>query len=139
MMTHCIYVPNFALQATVYNYAIARSNRELVINAVIILFISDVDEQMYSLIDAMCPKWLDNLKAAAEDQSNEMRETVNHRDSDIEQTNVEEKADLGASQNRETTELHAKIQNMSMKLEQMELELKSLRQARPEENVTEID
>jgi hypothetical protein len=135
MMIHCINVLNFALPATVYNYAIARSNRELVINAVIILFISDIDEQMFSLIEAMCPDWLDNLTAAAKDQSDEMRETVNHRNSDVEQTNVEEKADQGESHNRESTELYAKVQIMSIKLEQMELELKSLRQAQRDENV----
>jgi hypothetical protein len=114
--------------ATVYSYAIVRSNRDLVINAVVVLFITDIDEQMYSLIDAMCPNWLDNLKADSEDESDGMPETVNHHDSDIEQTNVEEATDQGGPQNRKSTELHTKIQIMSIKLEQMELELKSLRQ-----------
>jgi hypothetical protein len=135
MMHHCTnHVFNFLSPATVYNYAIARSNRELVINAVIILFISDIDEQMYSLIEAMCPNWLDKLKADGKDQSgeSEMPETVNSN-SRIERTNVEEKADLGAPHNRETTDFDAKLQKMQLemdaKLEQLALELRSRNQA----------
>jgi hypothetical protein len=45
----------------VYNIATARSNTELVSNAVIILFLTDVDEQFHQVIKVICPKWLDGL------------------------------------------------------------------------------
>lgn len=44
-----------------YNIATARSNTELVSNAVIILFLTDVDEQFHQVIKVICPKWLDGL------------------------------------------------------------------------------
>ncbi|KAL7522270.1 hypothetical protein ACHAWX_006963, partial [Stephanocyclus meneghinianus] len=47
--------------STVYNSAIARTNSELVANAVIVLFITDVDEQMYFLLESMTHRWLENL------------------------------------------------------------------------------
>jgi hypothetical protein len=45
----------------VYNIATARSNTELVSNAVIILFLTEVDEQFHQVIKVICPKWLDGL------------------------------------------------------------------------------
>ncbi|KAL3795399.1 hypothetical protein ACHAWO_002646 [Cyclotella atomus] len=47
--------------STVYNYAIARSNADLVENAVIVLYLVDVDEQLYMLMEVMCPKFLKGL------------------------------------------------------------------------------
>jgi hypothetical protein len=92
----------FPLPATVYNMAIARSNRELVINAVIILFVTEIDEQMFLLVEAMFPSWLDVLRADSKNQSDEEQEAINHRDGHIEQTN-EEKTDKGEQKNKETT------------------------------------
>ena len=48
---------------TVYNKAIGTSNTELVINAVVILFIMDLDEYFYSVLEANGSKWLDDINS----------------------------------------------------------------------------
>jgi hypothetical protein len=51
-----------AYSSAVYNIAIARSNTQIVVNSVIILFIIDIDEQFYRVIFTVTPKWLEKLK-----------------------------------------------------------------------------
>jgi hypothetical protein len=51
-----------AYSSAVYNIAIARSNTDIVVNSVIILFIIDIDEQFYRVIFTVTPKWLEKLK-----------------------------------------------------------------------------
>jgi hypothetical protein len=51
-----------AYSSAVYNIAIARSNTDIVVNSVIILFITDIDEQFYRVIFTATPKWLEKLK-----------------------------------------------------------------------------
>lgn len=56
--TFLTWVALFTLYAsTVYNTAIARSNTDIIVNAVIILFIVDVDEYLYSAIVAASSFW----------------------------------------------------------------------------------
>ncbi|KAL7456162.1 hypothetical protein ACHAWC_007672 [Mediolabrus comicus] len=43
--------------STVYNSAIARSNTDIIVNAVIILFVMDIDEYIYSAISAGSSFW----------------------------------------------------------------------------------
>merc|ERR1712194_275863 len=43
--------------STVYNQAIATSNTDLIANAVIILFITDIDEMLYELLTVINPRW----------------------------------------------------------------------------------
>jgi hypothetical protein len=119
----------FVSPATVYNYAIARTNRELVVNAVIILFISDIDEQMFLLLEAMCPNWLNSLESEVKDQSDDMQDIGN-----------KENTDQVEPQNRETEDFHATLRKIQMetnaKLEQMEQKLRLLSQARGDEEDT---
>lgn len=44
-----------------YNFALGEKNTDLVTNAVIILFINDMDEQFLSLLQILAPKWTSNL------------------------------------------------------------------------------
>ena len=48
--------------STVYNFAIARSNAELVANAVIVLYLVDVDEQVRSTLGcSLNPRHLNDV------------------------------------------------------------------------------
>ena len=63
--------------STVYNMAIATSNTDLVANAVIILFIVDIDEMMHSILVTMNPNWADNKEIEEDgDASKKMKEEV---------------------------------------------------------------
>ena len=58
-----MFLSAFTVFATaVYNVAIARSNTEILINVVIILFISEIDEQFFRGIQAASPRWVENLR-----------------------------------------------------------------------------
>jgi hypothetical protein len=45
-----------------YNLAIARSNTDIIVNSVIILFITHLDEQFFDIIFSLSPKWVGTLK-----------------------------------------------------------------------------
>jgi hypothetical protein len=49
-----------------YNLAIARSNTDVVVNSVIILFINDLDEQFFGIITSLSPKWVEMLKYSSD-------------------------------------------------------------------------
>ena len=62
-----VLITAFTVYASaVYNLAIARSNTDIVVNAVIILFIADIDEQFYMVFSAAFPGWMNNLKQEQE-------------------------------------------------------------------------
>lgn len=42
----------------IYNLALAKSNADLIINAVFLLFINDMDEQFLKLLDSLVPSWV---------------------------------------------------------------------------------
>ena len=42
-----------------YNMALATTNTELIVNAVILLFINDLDEQLMNAMQALAPDWVD--------------------------------------------------------------------------------
>ena len=49
-----------------YNRAIAMSSTELIVNAVILLFINDIDEQIYNVARVIQPKWVAMLGEQAD-------------------------------------------------------------------------
>ena len=49
-----------------YNRAIAMSSTELIVNAVILLFVNDIDDQIYNAVRVINPKWVDRLGKQAE-------------------------------------------------------------------------
>mmetsp|Transcript_7252 Transcript_7252/g.10922 ORF Transcript_7252/g.10922 Transcript_7252/m.10922 type:complete len:1551 (-) Transcript_7252:120-4772(-) len=59
--------------SVVYNVAISRSNLELIFNTVILLFVNDLDEKMYSCLETIRPKWMkmtcDNIKTTFSNNS----------------------------------------------------------------------
>jgi len=70
-----LFLSAFTVFATaVYNLAIARSNTEILINVVIILFISEIDEQFFRGIQAASPRWVENLR---------WKKNVNTKDDDV--------------------------------------------------------
>lgn len=50
-----------AWTSLVYNRAIATSSTELIVNAVILLFINDIDDQIYNAVRVIRPKWLEMI------------------------------------------------------------------------------
>ena len=44
-----------------YNMALATTNTELIVNAVILLFINNLDEQLMNAMQALAPDWVDKL------------------------------------------------------------------------------
>jgi len=47
--------------STIYNISIATTNTELIYNAVIILFIMEIDERAFEAIDAVNQRWVDKV------------------------------------------------------------------------------
>ena len=47
--------------STIYNISIATTNTELIYNAVIILFIMEMDERVFETIDAVNQRWVDKV------------------------------------------------------------------------------
>merc|ERR1712085_49904 len=61
--------------STIYNRATATSNTELITNSVIVLFITEIDEKLFELIDSNYPLWIDKVK---EDSNQEI--DIEYRD-----------------------------------------------------------
>ena len=60
-----------------YNLALATTNTELIVNAVILLFINDLDEQLMNAMQALVPGWVGT-------RIEEIGETLSNRSKDIE-------------------------------------------------------
>ena len=56
-----------------YNKAIATSNTEIIMNSVVIFFITDVDELLYGILTAINPDWVEgmSIKSATEDDEDD--------------------------------------------------------------------
>ena len=48
--------------SVLYNRAIATTNTQLIVNAVILLFVTDLDEKVYELMLACKPQWVERIK-----------------------------------------------------------------------------
>jgi len=70
-----IYVrlTTLAQVSTVYNKAIATSDTDIIVNSVIVLFIMEIDEYIFSAVDAMNEKWTEH---AADTKVSEMEKEV---------------------------------------------------------------
>mmetsp|Transcript_6566 Transcript_6566/g.9711 ORF Transcript_6566/g.9711 Transcript_6566/m.9711 type:complete len:528 (+) Transcript_6566:1-1584(+) len=44
-----------------YNEAIALSDRDIIVNSVILLFVNDIDEKLFALLHFIVPEWLDSM------------------------------------------------------------------------------
>merc|ERR1712194_83714 len=96
----------FVLYAsTIYNNAIATTNTDLIANAVIILFVSDLDEMMFSILVVMNPKWLpkDGFQEV-------MKEKVETLESDMQEVKTD------------NLEMKEKVNTLESKMQQDKLE-----------------
>ena len=63
-----------------YNFALAQKNTDLVTNAVILLFINDMDESFLSVLETLAPDWTSEIKkeiqSTMEDKSSRVRASV---------------------------------------------------------------
>jgi len=76
-----LFLSAFTVFATaVYNVAIARSNTEILINVVIILFISEIDEQFFRGIQAASPRWVENLRWKKNNKDDDVQDRLHELD-----------------------------------------------------------
>jgi len=55
--------------STIYNAAIATSNTDIIVNSVVILFITDVDELFYDILMVINPHWVETMSPEEEEES----------------------------------------------------------------------
>eukprot|EP00586_Coscinodiscus_wailesii_P001594 CAMPEP_0172484624 /NCGR_PEP_ID=MMETSP1066-20121228/12162_1 /TAXON_ID=671091 /ORGANISM="Coscinodiscus wailesii, Strain CCMP2513" /LENGTH=424 /DNA_ID=CAMNT_0013249271 /DNA_START=105 /DNA_END=1379 /DNA_ORIENTATION=- len=55
-----------------YNYAIAQSDTEMIINAAVLLFVNDVDERVLLVLENVCFAWLKDRKEEAKEYSEQL-------------------------------------------------------------------
>ncbi|KAL3803685.1 hypothetical protein HJC23_003739 [Cyclotella cryptica] len=117
---------SFISDSYVYNYAIATSDPELIVNAVIILFISDIDEMIHDTLEALCPNWLHGLHRNLVNEASAPKNDEN----DAEDFGNEVKT-RDEPNNDEVSTFHARLlqmeDKMTFKFEQIDLELRHLR------------
>ena len=87
----------FVVYATIiYNKAIAATNTALIENAVIILFVMEIDEQIFELIDNHYPSWIDKVTKRNENEENEDAvKQVTGKKEEEEEEKEEEKEETG--------------------------------------------
>ena len=82
-----LFLSAFTVFATaVYNVAIARSNTEILINVVIILFISEIDEQFFRGIQAASPRWVENLRWKKNNKDDDVQDRLHELDARLRNT-----------------------------------------------------
>jgi len=99
--------------STVYNNAIATSNRELIANAVIILFITDIDEMLLGTLLSINPSWIDDDEEDKEDDEEE------DNDNKVDQEETNDNIDEVAQMKEELS--HIKSKHFEMKRENLGL------------------
>ena len=81
--------------SVIFNKAIATTNPDLIMNAAILLFINDIDEQLFGLLQTLAPAWLEkrseeickNMKKrenASNDKLPELHGSINIEEEDVE-------------------------------------------------------
>ena len=81
--------------STVYNSAIATSNTAIIANSVIVLFIMEIDEYIFSAVDAINDKWTEH---AADTKVSDMEKEIARQRAQIESQQEEidnQRKDLG--------------------------------------------
>ena len=101
--------------SVIYNAAIATSNSELISNAVIILFLTDLDKLVYDIVLTINPDW-DSEEEEDTDASNETQmkaklKKVENKNSEIERKNSQLEEELG-NVRTEMVELRGKVVSM---------------------------
>jgi len=99
----------FTLYAsTVYNIAIARSDTDIIINTVIILFICDIDEYFYAALVALSSLWKTNLVEPSDsgEYDESKRKKIEKRDSfdDVDNNTRDAQIDMLVKSNEQLKE-----------------------------------
>jgi len=79
----CFITTYIIYASVIYNKTIATSNTELIYNGVIILFINEIDEKIFELIDANYAKWIDNVTKRKEQEENGGREERKEEEQEV--------------------------------------------------------
>ena len=77
-----------------YNFALAEKNSDLVTNAVILLFINDLDEHVLDLLTTVAPSWVGRV-------SNQISESMQAKHGEPNQQHKNDQADLYPVENNE--------------------------------------
>ena len=105
-----------------YNLAIAVTQTELIVNAVILLFINDVDEQVFSICRIVNSKWVDRMSQKAEEYSESLHERqIAENDEDDDGSEKEEVGIIGSAPGK-------KIEEMKKQLERVQAQVDFLMQ-----------
>ena len=101
--------------SVIYNGVIATSNSELILNAVIILFLTDLDELVYDIVLTINPHWAseeeEDTDASNETQMKAKLKRVENKNSEIERKNSQLEEELGHVRT-EMVELRGKVESM---------------------------
>jgi len=110
--------------SAIYNNAIATSNTELITNAVIILFIADIDEMAFAVVMTVGPVW-----SAIEEEGVDTNELVTAATEElglVKKENVEIKDDLtqvkseNSRMKAEVSQLQSKVESLHEKIQKIE-------------------
>mmetsp|Transcript_10296 Transcript_10296/g.22342 ORF Transcript_10296/g.22342 Transcript_10296/m.22342 type:complete len:1541 (-) Transcript_10296:66-4688(-) len=122
-------VTAFAMFVTfLYNRAIATSNTELIMNAVIILFICDLDEMFYEIIMVINPIWVDKitLPKKKEDVVGDKEDEANDLEFRSCISSIEEDPDT-QGQSRSIQTLDSELQSLKTVVEKLQDTVKQQR------------
>lgn len=101
--------------SVIYNGAIATSNSELIFNAVIILFLTDLDELVYDIVMAINPHWVSEQEEDVDDSNETQMEAklkkVENNNSEIKRKNLQLEEELG-NVKAEVADLRGKFELM---------------------------
>jgi len=86
--------------SAIYNKATATSDTELIFNSVIVLFITEIDEKIFELIDSNNPRWIDKVI----EKRNQEKETEygQEEEEEKEEEKVEEEEEKEEEKDEET-------------------------------------
>merc|ERR1712194_900307 len=86
--------------SAIYNKATATSDTERIFNSGLILFITEIDEKVFELIDSNNPRWIDNLK----EECIQEKDIDYGKEGEEEKEEEEEKVEEGEEQEEERDE-----------------------------------
>lgn len=101
-----------------YNLAIAVTQTELIVNAVILLFINDVDEQVFSICRIVNPKWVDRMSQKAEEYSESLHERqIAENDEDDDGSEKEEVGIIGSAPGKKVEEMKKQLERVQAQVD----------------------
>mmetsp|Transcript_30096 Transcript_30096/g.63464 ORF Transcript_30096/g.63464 Transcript_30096/m.63464 type:complete len:409 (-) Transcript_30096:71-1297(-) len=136
--------------SAIYNGAIATSNTEVIVNSVIILFIIDGDEQLYSILGLINSKWVAGmcLSLDTKDESNEemnshnskLEAKVNSLATEVEklQGQLEEKDERYKYLSGDSSKLQAKVKSLEAEVENLLEQMNHMREMIREKETTSV-